>query len=167
LKYYKDLGDKTFEQIEEADFFYQPNDQSNCIAVIVQHLHGNMLSRWTNFLTEDGKKVWRKRDDEFEVCHKTKKDIISQWEDGWTCFLNALESLQKEDLNKIIFIRKEPLTVIEAILRQMAHYPYHIGQIVYLAKIKKHNSWQSLSIPKGKSQDYNSSTGEKDPVKKF
>lgn len=167
LKYYKDLGDKTFEQLNEWDFHYQPNDESNSIAVIIQHMAGNMLSRWTNFLTEDGEKEWRKRDEEFEIHTYTKQQLLELWEKGWTCFFDALESLKKKDLKKTVHIRKEPLTVIDAINRQLAHYPYHVGQIIFLAKIIKNKSWKNLSIPRGDSQQYNNATDIKDPAKKF
>ncbi|MBK9382231.1 MAG: DUF1572 family protein [Chitinophagaceae bacterium] len=167
LKYYKDLGDKTFEQLNEWDFHYQPNDESNSIAVIIQHMAGNMLSRWTNFLTEDGEKEWRQRDDEFEVHTYNKQQLLELWEKGWACFFTAVEALKKKDLKKTVTIRKEPLTVIDAINRQLAHYPYHVGQIIFLAKIIKNKSWKNLSIPKGDSQLYNSTTDVKDPAKKY
>ena len=167
LKYYKDLGDKTFEQLNEWDFHYRPNDESNSIAVIIQHMAGNMLSRWTNFLTEDGEKEWRQRDDEFAVHEYNKQQLLELWENGWNCFLATLESLKKKDLKKKVHIRKEPLSVIDAINRQLAHYPYHIGQIIYIAKIIKNTGWKNLSIPKGESQVYNSSADLKDPAKKF
>jgi len=167
LKYYKELGDKTFEQLNEWDFHYQPNDESNSIAVIIQHMSGNMLSRWTNFLTEDGEKEWRQRDDEFAVHEYNKQQLLELWEKGWNCFFTALESLKKKELKKTVHIRKEPLTVIDAINRQLAHYPYHIGQIIYIAKIIRNTSWKNLSIPKGESQAYNSSAELKDPAKKF
>jgi len=167
LKYYKDLGDKSFEQLNEWDFHYRPNDESNSIAVIIQHMAGNMLSRWTNVLTEDGEKEWRKRDDEFAVHEYNKQQLLELWEKGWDCFLTTLESLKKKDLKKTVHIRKEPLSVIDAINRQLAHYPYHIGQIIYIAKIIKNTAWKNLSIPKGESQVYNSSADLKDPAKKF
>ncbi len=167
LKYYKELGDKTFVQLNEWDFHYQPNDESNSIATIIQHMAGNMLSRWTNFLTEDGEKEWRKRDEEFEIHQYTKQELIELWEKGWTCFLDTLSGLKKKDLKKKVSIRQEALTVIDAINRQLAHYPYHIGQIIFLAKIIKNKSWQNLSIPKGNSQAYNQSAEVKDPAKKY
>ncbi len=157
FKNYKDLGDKTFAQLNEADFFYQPNEASNSIAIIIQHLYGNMMSRWTNFLTEDGEKHWRKRDEEFEAMKCSKQDLISFWNEGWDCLLTTLESLTEEDLVKTIYIRTEPLIVVDAILRQLAHYPYHVGQIVYLGRLIKNENWESLSIPKAKgaSKKYN------------
>jgi len=154
FKYYKDLGDKTFAQVDESAIFFQPSTESNSIAVIVQHMYGNMLSRWTNFLTEDGEKEWRKRDAEFEVMRCSKQDILSFWNDGWKCMFDTPESLQPSDLIKTVTIRTEPLTVYDAILRQLAHYPYHVGQIVYLGRLVKNNEWKSLSIPKGDSAAY-------------
>ncbi len=154
FKNYKELGDKTLAQLGEADLLYQPNEASNSIAVIIQHLHGNMLSRWTNLLTEDGEKDWRKRDAEFSATPYSKETILSFWEDGWTCLFNTLENLKPEDLGKTITIRTEPLLVYDAILRQLAHYPYHVGQIVYIGRMLKNESWVPLSIPKGESKAY-------------
>lgn len=167
VKYYKDLGDKTFEQLHDADFHYQPNPESNSIAVIIQHTAGNMLSRWTNFLTEDGEKEWRQRDEEFAVHDYSKQQLLALWEKGWNCFLEALESLREEDLLKTIYIRQEGLTVIDAINRQLAHYPYHVGQVVYIGRIIKDHAWKNLSIPKGHSLQYNQSEKIKDPARKF
>lgn len=167
VKYYKELGDKTFEQLADPDFHVQPSSESNSIAVIIQHTVGNMLSRWTNFLTEDGEKEWRNRDDEFEVHTYSKQQLLDLWEKGWSCFLSALESLQEDDLLKMIHIRQEALTVVDAINRQLAHYPYHIGQIVYVGRMLKNDSWKNLSIPKGHSSQYNQSKEIKDPAKKF
>ena len=166
LRYYKLLGEKTFGQLTDADFHYAPNEASNSIAVIIQHVSGNMLSRWTNFLTEDGEKAWRNRDEEFEVHKYSKLQLLDLWEKGWQCFLNALTSLTENDLLKTIYIREEPLLVIDAINRQLAHYPYHIGQILYIGKQIKDANWQSLSIEKGKSEAYNKSDEVKDPAKK-
>ena len=154
FRYYKELGDKTFEQLAEVDLFWLPSTESNSIAIIVQHMYGNMLSRWTNFLTEDGEKEWRRRDAEFEAMTCTKQDILSFWNEGWDCLLKTLESLTPEDLHKTVTIRTEPLKVYDAILRQLAHYPYHVGQIVYLGRLIKNDSWTSLSIPKGNSAEY-------------
>lgn len=167
LKYYKDLADKTFEQISDADFHYQPDAESNSIAVIIQHMAGNMLSRWTNFLTEDGEKEWRQRDDEFAVHDYSRAQLIDLWEKGWDCFIGALESVKEEDLLKTIYIRKEGLTVMDAINRQLAHQPYHVGQIAYLGRMCRGSQWKSLSIPKGQSLQYNSSNEVKDPAKKY
>ena len=150
---YKSLGDKTIEQLDEEKLlFWQYNDQSNSIAIIVQHLWGNMLSRWTNFLNEDGEKEWRERDAEFEKTTKTKEELIIKWDAGWDCLFSALNSLTNEDLDKTVYIRSEPHTVVEAINRQLAHYSYHVGQIVYLGKMQLKERWVSLSIPKKEAQ---------------
>ena len=154
FNYYKKLGDQTFDQLEETDFFMEPVPGINSIAVIIQHLYGNMMSRWTNLLTEDGEKHWRKRDAEFEAMQCSKKDLLSFWEDGWKCLLDTLNTLSEEDLDKTITIRTEPLKVYDAILRQLAHYPYHVGQIVYLGKWFRAADWKSLSIPRGNSDAY-------------
>lgn len=163
--YYKKLGDKAFDQLSEADFHYRPNEVSNSIATIIQHMAGNMLSRWTNFLTEDGEKEWRQRDEEFAIHNYSKQELLALWEKGWTCFLQALESLTENDLLKTVTIRHEPLTVIDAINRQLAHYPHHVGQILYVAKMIKGAGWQYLSIAPGQSEAYNKSDGVKDPAK--
>ena len=155
FKEYKLLGEKTFAQLDEIQMKHQPNNDSNSIAIIMQHLHGNMLSRWTNFLTEDGEKEWRRRDEEFETQSHSKEQLLQLWNKGWQLFLTTLESLQESDLLKTITIRTKPLVVIDAINRQLAHYSYHVGQIVYLGRWMKENGWQSLSIPKGNSQVYN------------
>lgn len=165
FEYYKELGNNTFAQLEEKDFFYQPNEASNSIAIIIQHLYGNMLSRWTNFLTEDGEKEWRKRDAEFEAMECSKQDLVSFWNDGWKCLLDTLKSLQPADLNKTIYIRTEPIIVYDAILRQLAHYPYHVGQIVYIGRMLINENWQSLSIPKGSSKNFNEAMKEKHHTK--
>lgn len=155
FKAQKALGDKTFEQLSEKDFFFKPSTESNSIAVIVQHMNGNMLSRWTNFLLEDGEKSWRKRDDEFEDVLNTQQEVIKAWNEGWDCVLNTLDNLKEEDVMKTITIRSESLTVVDAIVRQIDHYGYHVGQIVFLGKIIKNENWKSLSIPKHKSKEYN------------
>ncbi|MFM7233873.1 MAG: DUF1572 family protein, partial [Flavobacteriales bacterium] len=133
----------------------QYNDDSNSIATIVKHLSGNMVSRWTDFLTSDGEKESRNRDAEFENDIRTREELISKWNEGWNCLFNALHALTAEDLDKIIYIRNQGHTVTEAIGRQLAHYPYHIGQIVFLGKMLTENGWTSLSIPKGNSTSYN------------
>ena len=152
---YKLLAEKTFLQLDEKDFHFQPNDVTNSIAINITHLHGNMLSRWTNFLTEDGEKEWRRRDDEFESHTYAKAKLLQLWEEGWQCVLTALAALTGDDLDKTIYIRANPLSVTEAIHRQLTHYAYHVGQIVMLGKIIKCNEWQSLSITKGESLHYN------------
>jgi len=153
--YYKTLADKSFEQLQDDQLFIAVNENCNSIAVIVKHMSGNMLSRWTDFLTSDGEKEWRNRDDEFEDTYTSKSELIAAWEKGWSCFLNALDQLKAEQLSEIIYIRNEGHTVVEAINRQLAHYPYHVGQIVFYAKLLKNGEWDSLSIPKNKSTNYN------------
>lgn len=157
----KALGDKTFTQLNEEDFFFKPSAESNSIAIIVQHIHGNMLSRWTNFLTEDGEKAWRKRDAEFEDVLQAKQEVINAWNEGWACVLNTIENMQPNDVIKTITIRSEPLSVVDAIVRQVDHYGYHVGQIVYIGKIIKDTNWQTLSIARNKSNDYNKAMNHK------
>ena len=167
FEYYKLFGERAMAQLPDEALLFQPTPESNSIAVIVKHLWGNMLSRWTDFLTTDGEKEWRHRDAEFEEQHKNREELIAYWEKGWECFLSAISSLKKKDLKKTIIIRGEKLTVVDAINRQLAHYPYHIGQIIYIAKAIKNVSWKNLSVPKGGSADYNNSVEIKDPAKAF
>ncbi len=155
FEYYKQLGEKTFAQIEDEKLFWQYNDESNSIAAIVKHLWGNMLSRWTDFLTTDGEKEWRNRDAEFENNIATKDELIEKWNKGWQCLFNALNSLTNDDLEKIIYIRNQGQPVVDAINRQLCHYSYHVGQIVFLGKMIANENWTSLSIPKGNSAKYN------------
>lgn len=153
--YYKELGDKTFFQLNDEQLFWQPNSESNSIAVIVKHLSGNMISRWTNFLIEDGEKPWRNRDTEFINDLKSRDEMLELWEKGWAVLLEALDQINENNIQQTVFIRGEKHTVLDAVLRQLAHYPYHIGQIIYAAKILKNEDWQNLSIPKSKSAQYN------------
>lgn len=155
LNYYKSLADKTFAQLSDKELNWQYTKDSNSIATIVKHMNGNMLSRWTNFLTEDGEKPWRTRDAEFETAYLTKEELVNIWETGWTCVFNAISFLTDDDLERIIYIRNEGHTVTDAINRQLAHYPYHIGQMVLIGTQLKGENWQSLSIPKGQSNSYN------------
>lgn len=155
FEYYKLLGDKTFAQLKEEKLFWQYNEESNSMATIVKHLWGNMLSRWTDFLNSDGEKEWRNREAEFENDIQSKEEMVEKWEEGWSCLFETLKSLKEEDLNKTIYIRNQGHTVIEAINRQLAHYAYHIGQIVFIGKMLS-DEWNSLSISKGGSQQYNS-----------
>jgi hypothetical protein len=161
-EYYKLLGDQTFAQLPDAALTWQYNSESNSIATIVHHLWGNMRSRWTDFLTTDGEKRWRNRDAEFENDQTTRAEMLQKWEEGWSIFLQTLRTLQPEDLDKIIYIRSQGHTVIEAINRQLAHYPYHVGQIVYIGKMAAEN-WRSLSIPKGASEQFNKEKFSKPP----
>jgi hypothetical protein len=155
FEYYKSLGEKTFHQIDEQKLFWQYNNESNSLATIVKHLNGNMLSRWTDFLTTDGEKNWRDRDAEFENNIQSKEELINKWNEGWNCLFNALKSLTADDLNKLIYIRNQGQTVTEAINRQLCHYSYHVGQIVFIGKMVCNEKWASLSILKGNSTNYN------------
>jgi hypothetical protein len=155
FEYYKLLAEKAMEQLPAEKLFWQYNEESNSIAIIAKHLSGNMLSRWTDFLNSDGEKDWRNRDAEFENDIKNKEQLYAGWNKGWKCFLGALRALKDDDLQKIIYIRNQGHTVMEAINRQLAHYSYHIGQIVYIAKMIVDSDWESLSIPRGNSQTFN------------
>lgn len=166
FQYYKMLGDKTFEQLAEADLFWQYNEASNSIAIIVKHLWGNMLSRWTDFLTTDGEKTWRNRDAEFEADIQTKTELLEKWETGWACLFEALETINAENFDTIIYIRNQGHTITEAINRQLAHYAYHVGQIVFVGRMIQNEKWQSLSIPKGKSADFNAEKFAQEKKKK-
>ncbi len=155
FKYYQSLGKKTIAQLPEEKLFWQFNDDSNSIAIIVKHLWGNMKSRWTNFLTEDGEKEWRQRDAEFVNDIKTKEELLIKWHEGWKCLFEALENINEDNFDQPIYVRNIEHSITEAINRQLAHYSYHIGQIVFLGKMITGRQWQSLSIPKGKSSAYN------------
>lgn len=155
FEYYKSLGNKTFEQLTFNELQHEFAADANPISVIVKHMVGNMLSRWTNFLTEDGEKEWRYRDTEFENTYTSKKELITEWNKGWNCLFNAIKALNETNLEHIIYIRNQGHTVTEAINRQLAHYAYHVGQIVFLGKLIKGENWQSLSIPKSASNMYN------------
>jgi hypothetical protein len=152
---YKLMGDKALERMDEEQLNWQPDASCNSVYQIVKHVSGNMVSRWTDFLTSDGEKPWRNRDMEFEEGRASKADIIALWEKGWQCMLQTFDSLQEADLGKTIYIRSEPLIVIDAINRQLAHIPSHVGQILYIGKMLMKDKWESLSIPKGGSEDFN------------
>lgn len=152
---YKAYGDKTFAQLTEEQLHRQPSKEDNSIAIIIKHLAGNMLSRWTNFLTEDGEKTWRKRDSEFERPPKSRNDLIELWEKGWNCLFTALDGIDDSNFNTQIKIRDKEHSIPEAINRQLAHYASHVGQIIFLGKMIKGHEWESLSIPKGGSKAFN------------
>lgn len=152
---YKVLGDKTFQQLSENELHWQYQETDNSIAIIVKHMAGNMLSRWTDFLVEDGEKEWRNRESEFTNPPKSKEEIVAYWQKGWSCLFEALGSINSSNFESKIYIRGEAHTIIEAINRQLAHYANHVGQIVLLGKMVKGKDWVSLSIPKGKSNDFN------------
>jgi hypothetical protein len=153
--YYKLLGEKSFDQLQDEDLLWQFNQDSNSIAVMVKHLAGNMLSRWTNFLSEDGEKSWRNRDGEFEGTIQNKKELLEAWNEGWTCLFEAMDSVSESNFDQVVYIRNQGHSITEALQRQLAHYAYHVGQIVYTARMIKGSEWQSLSIPKNASSAYN------------
>ncbi|MEO7800847.1 MAG: DUF1572 family protein [Ginsengibacter sp.] len=155
FEYYKLLGDKTFEQLNDKQFNWQYNQESNSITQIVKHLSGNMLSRWTDFLTTDGEKAFRNRDEEFDETSLSKTEVLTVWNDGWTCLLDTLATISAGNFSTIIYIRNQGHTVIEAINRQVAHYAYHVGQIVFIGKMLLNENWKTLSIAKGTSQHCN------------
>jgi len=152
---YKTMGDKTFAQLSDENLLWTYGEDDNSIAQIVKHLSGNMLSRWTNFLTEDGEKDWRDRDSEFIDPPETKAEILEVWEKGWSCLFEALNSIHNSNFDAKIKIRNESHSIVEAINRQLAHYASHVGQIVLLAKMQKGSAWVSLSVPKGGSKAFN------------
>jgi hypothetical protein len=158
----KKLAERAFEQISDEDFFATLDDESNSIAVIIKHMAGNMLSRWTDFLTTDGEKPERNRDIEFVMLPgTTKDDMIAYWDRGWKCVFDAVEPLTPEDLMRKVTIRGQDHTVVQAINRQVAHYAYHTGQIVYLSKHFKASEWQSLSVPRNRSAEFNAQLEKK------
>lgn len=166
LEYYKSLGEATFEQLSFEELQKEFTDDSNSIAIIVKHIVGNMKSRLTDFLTEDGEKEWRHRDDEFVDSFTSKEELILAWNNSWTILFDAIKPLEINDLERIIYIRNQGHTVIEAINRQLMHYAYHIGQIVFLGKLIIGVEWKSLSIPKGKSSTYNKDKFSKEKGKR-
>ncbi len=151
--FYRDLADRAIAQMGEEHLFEAPTPESNSVAVIAKHLAGNMISRWTDFLTTDGEKPWRNRDSEFEDDFSSRAELLERWDEGWTCLFDAIAKLTPEDLERTVAIRGEPHTVVDAINRQMTHTAYHVGQIVFVARMLVGESWQSLSVPKGKSQE--------------
>jgi hypothetical protein len=165
LRAYKKLAEKALDQLREDEFFITLDEEANSIAVIMKHMAGNMFSRWTNFLTTDGEKPDRNRDMEFVIEPQTgKQDMQAYWEAGWLRVIDTLESLSVEDLGKKVMIRGKEHTVVQAINRQLMHYSYHIGQIVFLAKHFRSSEWKSLSIPRNKSLDFNKYLEEQKPA---
>ncbi|MBT8253993.1 MAG: DUF1572 family protein [Flavobacteriaceae bacterium] len=155
FRYYKELADKTFDQINDTDIDWRYNPESNSISILAKHIAGNLRSRFTNFLSEDGEKNWRKRDDEFVAGYDDKKELQQSWDDAWRILFSELDALKESDLNRIVYIRNQGHTVAEALNRQLAHYAYHVGQIVMIGKMIRNEKWSSLSIPKGQSEIYN------------
>ena len=159
FKNYKSLAEKSFSQLKnDEEYHFMPDPESNSIATLIKHVSGNMISRWTDFLTTDGEKPSRNRDQEFVKTGETAEQLLEKWNTGWNIFFNTLQSLTENDLMKTILIRQEKLTVIQALTRQIAHYSYHIGQIVFLAKHLRSKDWKSLSIPKNQSLTYSKGT---------
>jgi len=168
FKHYKDLAEKAMAQLDDTSLLHEVEGADNSLTVIVKHLNGNMLSRWTNFLSEDGEKPWRRRDEEFEHSALTRNQLMELWEEGWQCMFSTLESLSDSELGQTVHIRGEASSAMDAIIRQLMHYSYHIGQIILLCKQQAGDTWQSLSIPRGGSAAYNATlfgkTGD-DPEK--
>jgi hypothetical protein len=155
FRQYKRLAERGIEQVTDEQLFAVLDGEMNSIAVMVKHLAGNMRSRWTDFLISDGEKLDRKRDTEFENPPSTRTELMTLWEEGWNRVFTALEPLSEMDLVRTVAIRGEPHSVMQAINRQIAHYAYHCGQIVFLAKHLQHEEWKSLSVPRGKSEQFN------------
>ena len=154
FKSYKEVADKTIAQLSEEDLYWSYNEESNNIACIMIHLSENMLSRWTDFFESDGEKDWRDREGEFAVEGLSYEELKERWEKGWNCLFSALDSMNADNFDKPVLIRNKKVKLIETIGRQIAHYPYHIGQIAYVGKMILNDKWQSASIPKGKSEEY-------------
>jgi uncharacterized damage-inducible protein DinB len=155
FRYYKKLAERAMEQVTDEQLFAILDEESNSIGIVVKHMAGNMRSRWTDFLTSDGEKPDRDRDSEFVDPPATRKALLAVWEDGWTRLFRALEPLSDADLGRTVTIRGEPHSVMQAVNRQVAHYAHHVGQIVMLAKHFAHDRWQSLSVPRNRSAEFN------------
>jgi hypothetical protein len=155
FRFYKNMTENAMEQVSDEELFATLDEEMNSIAIVVKHMAGNMRSRWTDFLTSDGEKPNRNRDQEFATPPATREELLALWEDGWGCLFSALEPLADADLHRTVTIRGEPHSVVQAIHRQLAHYPYHCGQIIFLAKHFRGREWKSLTIPRGKSTSFN------------
>jgi hypothetical protein len=155
FEFYKMLGQKTLERLDEKSLHWQTNADCNSAAAIVKHLHGNMLSRWTNFLTEDGEKTWRERDAEFETSGESHAAVMALWRRGWQIVFEALDSVSPDDTQRLVYIRNQGHTITDAVNRQICHYAYHVGQLVQIGKMIHGAQWESLSIPKGQSKTFN------------
>ena len=172
MRAYKKLAEKAIAQLKDEEFFVTLDEEANSVAVVMKHMAGNMISRWTDFLTSDGEKPDRNRDMEFVIePQTTRDDVIAYWERGWKCVFDALAPLRPEDCEKTVLIRGEKHTIVQAINRQLMHYAYHIGQIVYLAKHFRSAEWTSLSVPRNRSAEFNAyvsaQPGEADREKQF
>lgn len=155
FEYYRTLADKTILLLSQEELNWQYNEESNSIAMLMRHITGNLASRFTNFFTEDGEKPWRDRDGEFAVGTYNRHELITNWDKSWTILFDVLDAITADNVEAVVKIRNQDHTVGEALYRQLAHYPYHIGQIVYIGKLIKNEAWHSLSIPRNKSKDYN------------
>jgi hypothetical protein len=158
---YKRLAERAIEQVRDEEFFAAIDAEANSIGVVVKHIAGNLVSRWSDFLTSDGEKPSRNRDTEFEMIGDTRESLMEYWERGWKTLFDSLEPLTAEDFSRTVTIRGEPHTVVEAVNRQLTHYAYHIGQIVLLAKHFKSSDWKTLSVPKSKSAEFNKFLADK------
>lgn len=172
MRAYKKLAEKALAQLKDDEYFVTLDEEANSVAIVMKHMAGNMLSRWTDFLTSDGEKLDRNRDMEFVIeANTTKDDVLAYWERGWQCVFDALDPLRVEDFEKTVMIRGEKHTIVQAINRQLMHYAYHIGQIVYLAKHFRSREWNSLSVPRNRSAEFNAyvsaQPGDADSEKRF
>ena len=157
---YKKLAERALDQMNDEEFFAEIDPESNSIAVIVKHIAGNLHSRWRDFLVSDGEKPDRDRDAEFEMIGDTRESLMEFWESGWQTLFENVEPLTEDDFSRTVAIRGEPHTVVEAINRQLTHYSYHVGQIVFLAKHLRSSEWKTLSIPRNRSAEFNRHLGE-------
>ncbi len=155
FRHYKKLAEAAIGQLSDEQLYISLDPEMNSVAVIMKHMAGNMRSRWSDFLTSDGEKEWRNRDAEFEDPPKSRMELLAHWESGWRTFLTSVSSLTEADLARRVTIRGEEHSVLQAINRQLAHYPYHCGQIIFLAKHLQHEHWRSLSVPRGASEEFN------------
>ena len=160
--YYKTLGEGAMKQVPDKELFWQYEQNSNSIAIIVKHISGNMLSRWTDFLDSDGEKDWRERDSEFENTLESREELMDIWDKGWNCLFDTLNNLKPNDMQRTIYIRNTGHSVSEALNRQLAHYAAHVGQIIFIAKMISKGNWETLSIAKGASNDFNKEKFSKD-----
>lgn len=167
FKYYKMLAEKTAIQLTDEELHHAPTGELNSVAVLMKHISGNMISRWTNFRTEDGEKPWRNRESEFNDDIATRKELLGHWEKGWDVLFNSLNSIENDEINQLIYIRNEGHTILEAVERHLAHVAYHTGQIVMLAKWMRGESWETLTIPKGKTEEFNQEKFSKPKTRGF
>ncbi|WP_261134301.1 DUF1572 domain-containing protein [Bacillus sp. Marseille-Q3570] len=161
LKHFKERAEKGILQLSDDELHFKPSEESNSIAIIIKHLSGNMHSRWVDFLTTDGEKAYRNRDLEFVADNESKEYLMQIWEEGWEILFDTIVNLKADDLNKIVFLRQQPLSVLQAIQTEVAHISYHLGQILYIGKQIKDKDWKTLSIPKNASDEFNQKVSAK------